>query len=121
MIDPGAMPEETAADPARSRTLVATEKLGKYFPVRGGWFSRSDKMVRAVDGVSLRVRRGETVGLVGESGCGKSTLGRLILRLVEPRSDASSTTVATSSPFAPPTCGRYGGRCRSSSRIRIRA
>jgi oligopeptide transport system ATP-binding protein len=68
----------------QARTLVATEKLGKYFPVGSSFFARSQKMLRAVDGVSLRVRRGETVGLVGESGCGKSTLGRLILRLVEP-------------------------------------
>ncbi|MFO0738998.1 MAG: ABC transporter ATP-binding protein [Labilithrix sp.] len=69
---------------ARPRTLVATDKLGKYFPVGSSFFARSQKMLRAVDGVSLRVRRGETVGLVGESGCGKSTLGRLILRLIEP-------------------------------------
>ena len=68
----------------RARTLVATEKLGKYFPVGSSFFARSQKMLRAVDGVSLRVRRGETMGLVGESGCGKSTLGRLILRLIEP-------------------------------------
>jgi oligopeptide transport system ATP-binding protein len=70
--------------PKGRRTLVATERLGKYFPVGSSFFARSHKLVRAVDGVSLRVRRGETVGLVGESGCGKSTLGRLILRLVEP-------------------------------------
>jgi oligopeptide transport system ATP-binding protein len=68
----------------RPRTLIATELVGKYFPVRSGFFSRNEKLLRAVDGVSLRVRRGETVGLVGESGCGKSTLGRLMLRLVEP-------------------------------------
>jgi oligopeptide transport system ATP-binding protein len=68
----------------RPRTLIATERLGKYFPVRSGFFSRERKLLRAVDGVSIRVRRGETVGLVGESGCGKSTLGRLMLRLVEP-------------------------------------
>jgi oligopeptide transport system ATP-binding protein len=67
-----------------SRTLVATDRLAKYFPVEKGWFSREQKFVRAVDGVSLRVRKGETLGLVGESGCGKSTLGRLILRLIDP-------------------------------------
>jgi len=68
----------------RPRTLVATDRVSKYFPVRGGWLGRSTRVLRAVDGVSLRVRRGETMGLVGESGCGKSTLGRLMLRLVEP-------------------------------------
>lgn len=70
--------------PTRPRTLVATDRIGKYYPVGSSFFSRSQKLLRAVDGVSLRVRRAETVGLVGESGCGKSTLGRLMLRLVEP-------------------------------------
>jgi oligopeptide transport system ATP-binding protein len=68
----------------RPRTLVGTDRLAKYFPVSTGWFGRAGRYVRAVDGVSLRVRKGETMGLVGESGCGKSTLGRLILRLLEP-------------------------------------
>ncbi len=69
---------------ARPRTLVATEKIAKFFPVKTGFFGRSSSFVRAVDDVSIRVRRGETLGLVGESGCGKSTLGRLVLRLIEP-------------------------------------
>ena len=68
----------------KRRTLVATEHLSKYYPVGGGLFSRSDRLLRAVDDVNIRVRRGETLGLVGESGCGKSTLGRLLLRLLEP-------------------------------------
>jgi oligopeptide/dipeptide ABC transporter ATP-binding protein len=66
------------------RTLAATDRISKYFPLRGGFFGRAERFVRAVDGVSLRVRKGETMGLVGESGCGKSTLGRLMLRLIEP-------------------------------------
>ncbi|MCL2724022.1 MAG: ATP-binding cassette domain-containing protein [Polyangiaceae bacterium] len=65
-------------------TLVATDHVGKYYPVRRGLLSRGERVLRAVDDVSIRVRRRETVGLVGESGCGKSTLGRLLLRLVEP-------------------------------------
>jgi oligopeptide transport system ATP-binding protein len=73
-----------AVNETASRTLVATDKLTKYFPVRRGLFGRTTDVVRAVDGVSIKVRRGETLGLVGESGCGKSTLGRLILRLVDP-------------------------------------
>jgi oligopeptide transport system ATP-binding protein len=64
--------------------LVEVKDLKKFFPVRGHFFSRSKIFVQAVVGVSLAIRRGETLGLVGESGCGKSTLGHLILRLEEP-------------------------------------
>jgi oligopeptide/dipeptide ABC transporter ATP-binding protein len=64
--------------------VLRTEDLFKWFPVRGGMFSRTRTYVRAVDGVTLDVRRGETLGLVGESGCGKTTLGRTIMRLTEP-------------------------------------
>jgi oligopeptide/dipeptide ABC transporter ATP-binding protein len=81
---PAAVSLGPGAGEARPRTLVATENVAKYFPVRAGLFGGAGRFVRAVDGVSLRVRRGETMGLVGESGCGKSTLGRLILRLLDP-------------------------------------
>ncbi len=81
---PSATDVASGGDSPRPRTLVATERVAKYFPVRAGWLARETKFVRAVDGVSLRVRRGQTMGLVGESGCGKSTLGRLILRLIDP-------------------------------------
>ena len=64
--------------------LVRLEGLVKNFPVKGGILQRTVVDVRAVDGVDLEVRRGETLGLVGESGCGKTTVGRLILRLIEP-------------------------------------
>jgi len=65
-------------------TLVEVKNLKKFFPVRSHFFSREKAFVQAVVGVNLTIRRGETLGLVGESGCGKSTLGRLILRLEEP-------------------------------------
>jgi oligopeptide transport system ATP-binding protein len=64
--------------------LVEVKNLTKFFPVHSTFFSRAKTFVQAVVGVNLAIRRGETLGLVGESGCGKSTLGRLILRLEEP-------------------------------------
>ena len=64
--------------------LVEVRDLVKHFPVRGGILQRTVGWVQAVDGVSFEVRRGETLGLVGESGCGKTTVGRLLLRLIEP-------------------------------------
>src|SRR5262244_2438602 len=64
--------------------LLQVKNLKKYFPIRGGLFSREVARVHAVDDVSFTIQRGETLGLVGESGCGKSTTGRCILRLIEP-------------------------------------
>src|SRR2546421_5477400 len=69
------------------KALISIKDLKVHFPAGGaGLFRRSNRIVRAVDGVSLDIQAGETMGLVGESGCGKTTLGRAILRLVEPTS-----------------------------------
>ena len=64
--------------------LLEVNELKKHFPIRGGVLSRTVGYVYAVDGVTFDVRKGETLGLVGESGCGKTTVGRCILRLIEP-------------------------------------
>lgn len=69
--------------PSSSDIVVEAINLKKYFPIKAGIFSKTVGNVKAVDGVSLQIRKGETVGLVGESGCGKSTTGRALLRLFE--------------------------------------
>src|SRR2546425_5515233 len=78
------MAQEVQSPKATGTTLVEVKGLKVYFPIKGGILSRTVAQVKAVDGVDLFIRRGETLGLVGESGCGKSTTGRAILQLIKP-------------------------------------
>ena len=66
-----------------TENILEVKNLKKYFPIKGGFFGGVTGQVKAVDDVSFTLKRGTTMGLVGESGCGKSTTGRTILRLLE--------------------------------------
>ena len=73
-----------ASDMRDPGEILRVEGLVKHFPIKAGIFKRTVGQVRAVDGVDLAIRQGETLGVVGESGCGKTTLGRTIIKLLEP-------------------------------------
>src|SRR6266571_5645633 len=78
------MAQDIATPKTLGTTLIDVKGLKVHFPIKGGILGRTVARVKAVDGVDLFVRRGETLGLVGESGCGKSTTGRAILQLIKP-------------------------------------
>ncbi|MCC7358248.1 MAG: dipeptide ABC transporter ATP-binding protein [Anaerolineales bacterium] len=82
--DPQAPPRSAPAAAEPASALLRVENLKMHFPIRRGVLQRQVGAVKAVDGVSFEVRKGETLGLVGESGCGKSTTGRAILQLYRP-------------------------------------
>ena len=75
---------EEATDSATTDPLLSAEGLTKHYPITEGWLRREVGRVRAVDGIDFELRRGETLGLIGESGCGKSTAAMSLLRVEEP-------------------------------------
>ncbi len=86
--------------------LLEVKDLKKYYPVSGGFLGRASKQVYAVDGISFKLLRGQTLGIVGESGCGKSTAAKTIMRLIEPTSgqvlvDGVDITAMSKAQFRP--------------------
>ena len=110
--------EQEAGRAPSGEALLRITDLRKHFPTRRpGIITRPDAPVKAVDGISLEVRPGETVGLVGESGCGKSTAGRTMLRLLDPTSgtiEFAGEDITTRRGRR--SCAGCVARCRWSSR-----
>lgn len=77
------MEDKTIRDQSSDEYIIEVNNLKKYFPIKSGVFSKQKGEVKAVDDISFKIKRGTTMGLVGESGCGKTTVGRTILRLVD--------------------------------------
>ena len=96
--------------------LISVQDLEVYYDQRG----RSRGVVKAVDGVTVDIHKGETLGLVGESGCGKSTFGRALLRLTEPTSGHVFYRGRDIAHLSNRNCENSGGTCRLSFRIRMR-
>jgi oligopeptide/dipeptide ABC transporter ATP-binding protein len=82
--DAASLAPDPALEQGTRHDLIVVEDLVKTFPIRSGFLQRITAEVKAVNGVSFTIKRGETLGLVGESGCGKTTLGRTMLRLIPP-------------------------------------
>jgi oligopeptide transport system ATP-binding protein len=88
-------------------TLLTLRDVKVHFPIHGGLLGTTVASVKAVDGVDLEIRRGETLGLVGESGCGKSTLGRAILQLVKPTAGSVNFNGVDLTKLSPAAMRRY--------------
>lgn len=98
---------------AEKDILVRVENLKKHFPIRRGFLvQRQVGAIKAVDGISFDIHRGETLGLVGESGCGKTTTGRTLLQLYRPTSGSVYFEGVDLVDMKGSDCGVSGARCK---------
>jgi ABC-type oligopeptide transport system ATPase subunit len=100
--------ESAQRNGAGGNVLLEIKHLKMHFPIKQGFFGRIVGHVKAVDDVDLKIRRGETLGLVGESGCGKTTLGRCIVRSYAPTEGARLTLRRSTVVHSSHTAGRSG-------------
>ena len=114
------MADVTAPEPVSPEPLLVVRDLHKHYPVSGGLMGQHKMTLRAVDGISFTLARGETLGLVGESGCGKSTAGKALMRLIEPTAGSVRLNGIEITNLSRRDCTRSGGRCRPCSRIPTR-
>ncbi len=122
MSDPAAptIPGAAAVEPPRTEVLVSAKGVVKYFPIMGGILRHKVGDVKAVDGVSFDIHKGEIFGLVGESGCGKTTLGRTVLYLQRPTAgsvevggqDLSTLKAGRAAPHEAPDAADLPGSIR---------
>jgi len=91
--------------------VLSASEIKVWFPIKSGVFRRTVGHVKAVDGISLAIRTGQTIGVVGESGSGKTTLGLALLRLVD-ATGAIAYARSGSTPSGAKRCGRCGASCR---------
>ena len=101
-----------------AREILRAENLKVYFPIKKGVFGKASEFVRAVDGLSLSIRAGETLGIVGESGSGKTTLGLALLRLIKAQGTRHFSRPIDHGLAARDPCARCAARCRSCFRTR---
>ena len=101
---------------AEAPVILKVDDLTKHFPVYGGFLGQVTGQVRAVDGVSFEIRKGETLGLVGESGSGKSTVGKVVLRLL----DATAGRIELNGKDITRASGQTRGRGRRTERRTFR-
>ena len=108
---------QSSVDP--NQTLLRINDLKVHFTTKRSLFQKQGETIKAIDGIDLKILRGQTLGLVGESGCGKTTTGRAILQLIRPTKGTVEYDGQELSKLSQQTCSHFGKECRSFSKIHM--